>query len=283
MVSSSPSQLISQSPNRILRLIARLDIKGANLIKGIHLEGLRVVGDPQLHAEKYYHDGADEIIYMDTVASLYGRNNLIDVVTRTAEHVFVPMTVGGGIRSVEDARSLLRAGADKVAINTAAIKDPTLISHLSDVWGSSTIVLSIEAKKTASGKWEAYTDNGRERTGLDVVQWAEQGAKLGAGEIFLTSVDQEGTKKGFDCELVNAVTNNVDIPVVASGGFGQLEHLKDLMQFSRPTGVAIADSLHYNRFTFAQIRDFCVSNGIATRTQLVNNSENKLINETARS
>lgn len=147
MVSSSPSQLISQSPNRILRLIARLDIKGANLIKGIHLEGLRVVGDPQTHAEKYYHDGADEIIYMDTVASLYGRNNLIDVVSRTAEHVFVPMTVGGGIRSVEDARSLLRAGADKVAINTAAIKNPTLISDLSDVWGSSTIVLSIEAKK----------------------------------------------------------------------------------------------------------------------------------------
>ena len=281
MVSSSPSQLISQSPNRILRLIARLDIKGANLIKGIHLEGLRVVGDPQLHAEKYYHDGADEIIYMDTVASLYGRNNLIDVVTRTAEHVFVPMTVGGGIRSVEDARSLLRAGADKVAINTAAIKDPTLISHLSDVWGSSTIVLSIEAKKTASGKWEAYTDNGRERTGLDVVQWAEQGAKLGAGEIFLTSVDQEGTKKGFDCQLMAEITKNVDIPVIASGGFGQLEHLKELLTLSAPTGVAIADSLHYNRFTFAQIRDFCVSNRIATRTQLVNNSENKLMNETA--
>ena len=153
MVSSLPSQVNSVAPRQILRIIARLDIKGANLIKGIHLEGLRVVGDPQEHAEKYYNDGADEIIYMDTVASLYGRNNLLDVVTRATEHVFVPMTVGGGIRSVEDARALLRAGADKVAINTAAVKDPSLITKISDVWGSSTIVLSIEAKQTAPGKW----------------------------------------------------------------------------------------------------------------------------------
>jgi len=265
VVSSLPSQVNSLTPRQILRIIARLDIKGANLIKGIHLEGLRIVGDPQVHAEKYYNDGADEIIYMDTVASLYGRNNLLDVVTRATEHVFVPMTVGGGIRSVEDARALLRAGADKVAINTAAVKEPRLITKISDVWGSSTIVLSIEAKQTAPGKWEAYTDNGRERTGLDVVQWAEQGAQLGAGEIFLTSVDQEGTKNGFDCELISAITKSVDIPVVASGGFGKLEHLKELMQVSKPTGVAIADSLHYKKFNFNEIRAFCVSNNIATR------------------
>ena len=265
MVSSLPSQVNSLTPRQILRIIARLDIKGANLIKGIHLEGLRVIGDPQVHAKKYYTDGADEIIYMDTVASLYGRNNLLEVVTRATEHVFVPMTVGGGIRSVEDARALLRAGADKIAINTAAVKDPSLITKISDVWGSSTIVLSIEAKQTAPGKWEAYTDNGRERTGLDVVQWAEQGAQLGAGEIFLTSVDQEGTKNGFDCQLVSAVTKLVDIPVVASGGFGKLDHLKELMQVSKPTGVAIADSLHYEKFNFNEIRAFCVSNNIATR------------------
>ena len=265
MVSSLPSQVNSLTPRQILRIIARLDIKGANLIKGIHLEGLRIVGDPQVHAEKYYNDGADEIIYMDTVASLYGRNNLLDVVTRATEHVFVPMTVGGGIRSVEDARALLRAGADKVAINTAAVKDPSLITKISDVWGASTVVLSIEAKQTAPGKWEAYTDNGRERTGLDVVQWAEQGAQLGAGEIFLTSVDQEGTKNGFDCELVSAVTKLVDIPVVASGGFGKLDHLKELMQFSKPTGVALADSLHYKKFNFNEIRAFCLANKIATR------------------
>ena len=177
----------------------------------------------------------------------------------------MPITVGGGIRSVEDARTLLRAGADKVAINTAAVKEPELIRQLSDVWGSSTIVLSIEAKKTGNAKWEAYTDNGRERTGLDVVQWAETGAKLGAGEIFITSVDQEGTKKGFDSELVAGITRNVDIPVIASGGFGALEHLTQLMNVAKPTGVAIADSLHYNRFSLDQIRSFCAVNGISTR------------------
>ena len=265
MVSASPSQIKPQAVETALRLIARLDIKGANLIKGIHLEGLRVVGDPQIHAAKYYQDGADEIIYMDTVASLYGRNNLVDVVSRATEHVFVPITVGGGIRSVEDARTLLRAGADKVAINTAAIKEPKLISQLSDVWGSSTIVLSIEAKKTGDNKWEAYTDNGRERTGLDVAQWAETGAKLGAGEIFVTSVDQEGTGKGFDCELVAEITKRVEIPVIASGGFGSLDHLSQLVKTAKPTGVAIADSLHYNRYSFEQIRSFCLANGISTR------------------
>jgi cyclase len=265
MVSASPSQVKPQAVETALRLIARLDIKGANLIKGVHLEGLRVVGDPQIHAAKYYHDGADEIIYMDTVASLYGRNNLVDVVSRATEHVFVPITVGGGIRSVEDARTLLRAGADKVAINTAAIKEPKLISQLSDVWGSSTIVLSIEAKKTGDKKWEAYTDNGRERTGLDVGQWAETGANLGAGEIFVTSVDQEGTRKGFDCELVAEITKRVDVPVIASGGFGSLDHLSQLVKTANPTGVAIADSLHYNRYSFDQIRVFCSANGISTR------------------
>ncbi len=265
MVSASPSQVKPQAAETALRLIARLDIKGVNLIKGIHLEGLRVVGDPQIHAAKYYQDGADEIIYMDTVASLYGRNNLVDVVSRATEHVFVPITVGGGIRSVEDARTLLRAGADKVAINTAAIKEPKLISQLSDVWGSSTIVLSIEAKKTGDKRWEAYTDNGRERTGLDVGQWAETGANLGAGEIFVTSVDQEGTRKGFDCELVAEITKRVDVPVIASGGFGSLDHLSQLVKTAKPTGVAIADSLHYNRYSFDQIRSFCLANGISTR------------------
>ena len=265
MVSASPSQVKPQAVRTALRLIARLDIKGANLIKGVQLEGLRVVGDPQIHAAKYYQDGADEIIYMDTVASLYGRNNLVEVVSRATEHVFVPITVGGGIRSVEDARTLLRAGADKIAINTAAVKEPKLISQLSDVWGSSTVVLSIEAKKIGEKKWEAYTDNGRERTGLDVAQWAETGAKMGAGEIFVTSVDQEGTKKGFDCELVESITRNVDIPVIASGGFGSPEHLGQLVDFAKPTGVAIADSLHYNRHSFEQIRSFCLANGITTR------------------
>ena len=231
----------------------------------MHLEGLRVVGDPQTHAAKYYQDGADEIIYMDTVASLYGRNNLIDVVSRATEHVFVPMTVGGGIRSVEDARTLLRAGADKVAINTSAIKTPNLIRDLADVWGSSTIVLSIEAKKVSPNSWEAFTDNGRERTGTDVVKWAVQGAELGAGEILLTSVDQEGTKRGFDCELVAALTSQVEIPVIASGGYGELSHLGDLVSIAEPSGVAFADALHYNKVSISQLRDFCLANEITTR------------------
>src|SRR4051794_2997384 len=173
-----------------VRLIARLDIKGPNLIKGIHLEGLRVIGDPQLHARRYYEQGADELIYMDIVASLYGRNSLHDIVRRAVHDVFVPLTVGGGLRSAEDVRDMLRAGADKVAINTAAVKRPELIRESARKFGSQCMVLSIEAKRVGEERWEAYTDNGRERTGLDVVEWAKRGVELGAGEVLVTSVDQ---------------------------------------------------------------------------------------------
>ena len=181
-----------------IRLIARLDIKGPNLIKGIHLEGLRVIGDPQEFAVRYYRQGADELLYMDVVASLYGRNNLSDIVQRAVRNVFVPITVGGGIRNLDDVRHILRCGADKVAINTAAVARPELVREVSRRFGAQCTVLSIEAKQQGPGKWEAYTDNGRERTGLDVVEWARRGAELGAGEILLTSVDREGTRKGFD-------------------------------------------------------------------------------------
>nr|Q9RDX2.1 RecName: Full=Imidazole glycerol phosphate synthase subunit HisF; AltName: Full=IGP synthase cyclase subunit; AltName: Full=IGP synthase subunit HisF; AltName: Full=ImGP synthase subunit HisF; Short=IGPS subunit HisF [Legionella pneumophila]CAB65215.1 HisF protein [Legionella pneumophila] len=206
-----------------VRLIARLDIKGPNLIKGVHLEGLRVVGNPNEYAMAYYAQGADELIYMDTVASLYGRNNLSEIVKTTAENVFIPITVGGGIRSVDDAEQLLRCGADKVAINTAATKNPTLISDIARRFGSQCVVLSIEAKRTVNGRWEVMTDNGREHTGMDVVDWARNGEKFGAGEILLTSIDQEGTRKGFDLELVKQVSSMVSIPVIASGGMGKLE------------------------------------------------------------
>ena len=181
---------------RNIRLIARLDIKGQNLIKGIHLEGLRVIGSPNEHALRYYQQGADELIYMDCVASLYGRNHLGDIVRSAAKDIFVPMTVGGGIRSVEDATQILRSGADKVAINTAAVKRPVLISEISYRFGSQCMVLSIEAKEVGSGCWEVYTDNGRERTGIDVIEWVKRGVNLGAGEVLLTSVDREGTRKG---------------------------------------------------------------------------------------
>lgn len=237
-----------------VRLIARLDIKGPNLIKGIHLEGLRIVGDPQEYARRYYEACADELVYMDIVASLYGRNSLTEIIKRAAQDIFIPMTVGGGVRSVDDARDLLRAGADKVAINTAAIRRPELITEISRRFGSQCMVLSIEAKRIAENKWEAYTDNGRERTGLDVLEWAQKGCELGAGEIMLTSVDQEGTRKGFDLALVKAVAGSVPIPVIASGGMGTPEHLVQVVQEGLADAVAMADILHYNRSSLPQIR-----------------------------
>ncbi len=248
-----------------VRLIARLDIKGPNLIKGICLEGLRVIGDPQAYASKYYEQGADELIFIDIVASLYGRNNLTDIVKRAAEHVFVPLTVGGGIRSLEDARGILLAGADKVAINTAAVKDPELITRVAKRFGSQCMVLGIEAKKNPDGRWEAYTDNGREHTGLDAIEWAKRGAELGAGEILLTSVDREGTRKGFDIELIRAISTQVGIPVIASGGMGGVDHMIDAVQKGSADAVAFADCIHYNRLTIPQIREAARTSGIPVR------------------
>lgn len=248
-----------------IRLIARLDIKGANLIKGIHLEGLRVVGDPQEYARRYYEAGADELVYMDIVASLYGRNNLTEIVKRAAMDIFIPMTVGGGVRSVDDAKQLLRAGADKIAVNTAAIARPELITEISRRFGSQCMVLSIEAKQAGTNKWEAYTDNGRERTGVDVVEWAKRGCELGAGEILLTSVDREGTRKGFDVALVNAVAGAVPIPVIASGGMGATEHFVTVVQEGKADAVAMADALHYNRLSMGQIREAALAAHIPVR------------------
>lgn len=250
---------------RKVRLIARLDIKGPNLIKGIHLEGLRVIGSPHEHAVRYYEQGADELIYMDIVASLYGRNNLSDIVKSAAQDVFVPMTVGGGIRSVDDATHLLRCGADKVAVNTAAVANPRLIADIARRFGSQCMVLSIEAKQIAPGRWEAYTDNGRERTGLDVVDWVRRGVGLGAGEILLTSVDREGTRKGFDVSLVRAVTQEVAVPVIASGGMGKPEDLIDVVRDAEADAIAIADLLHYRRATIGDVRSAAATAGIEVR------------------
>lgn len=235
------------------RVIARLDIKGPNLIKGVHLEGLRVIGDPHEFALKYYLQGADELVYMDVVASLYGRNNLKDIVEKTAQNVFIPITVGGGIRSVEDARILLRSGADKIAINTAAVHNPNLISELVEVFGSQSVVLSVEAKSQAANQWEAYTDNGRERTGLDVLDWCCKAVSLGVGEILLTSIDQEGTGRGFDYTLVEKVSNLINVPVIASGGMGQTAHLRQVIQ-SGADAVAVADVLHYGKMNINELK-----------------------------
>lgn len=248
-----------------LRIIPRLDIKGSNLIKGIRLEGLRVIGDPQEYAVKYYRAGADELIYMDVVASLYGRNNLSDIISRAAENVFIPITVGGGIRSVDDARHILRSGADKVAINTAAVARPELISEVANRFGSQAMVLSVEAKQTAPGKWEAYTDNGRERTGLDAIEWVQRGVALGAGEILLTAIDREGTRQGFDLDLIRQVSQSVTVPIIASGGMGSTDDLVAAAREGLADAVAMADVLHYNRLSLHDIREAALTAGLEVR------------------
>lgn len=218
------------------------------------MEGLRVIGDPHEYARRYYEQGADEFIYMDVVASLYGRSKLTEIVRHAAHDVFVPMTVGGGIRALDDVTDLLRAGADKVAINTAAVHRPELIREVARRFGSQCMVLSIEAKRRGPEQWEVYTDCGRERTGLDVVEWARRGVELGAGEVLVTSIDQEGTRKGFDVGLVRSIASVVNVPVIASGGYGEPGHLISLVREGGADAVAFADALHYGRTTFAELR-----------------------------
>ena len=247
-----------------LRIIPRLDIKGPNLIKGIRLEGLRVVGDPHEFALRYYEQGADELVFMDIVASLYQRNNLTDIIARAANRVFIPITVGGGIRTLDDVNTLLRSGADKVAINTAAIARPELISEVSGRYGAQCMVLSVEAKQNGPGRWEAYTDNGREHTGLDVVEWIEHAVGLGAGEILLTAVDMEGTRKGLDLDLLRAVTARVEVPVITSGGFGPVADLAGAAA-AGASGVAIADALHWKRTTVPEVKQQADAMGLEVR------------------
>lgn len=229
-----------------IRIIPRLDIKGPNLVKGIHLEGLRVLGKPEAFAQYYYELGADELLYMDVVASLYGRNSLLDIIERTSKEIFIPLTVGGGLRSLEDIREVLRAGADKVSLNTAAIQNPELIREAARQFGSSTIVISIEAIKQPNGSYEAYTDNGRERTGLDALDWAKRVTELGAGEILLTSIDREGTGKGFDFELTRKISQSVSIPIIACGGAGNGEDVYNVIYNGKADAVCMASLFHYD-------------------------------------
>ncbi|HEY0680474.1 MAG TPA: imidazole glycerol phosphate synthase cyclase subunit [Chitinophagaceae bacterium] len=232
-----------------VRIIARLDIKGPNLVKGIHLEGLRVLGKPEDFARYYYENGADELFYQDVVASLYDRNSLQEMITKTAEQIFIPLTVGGGIRTLDDIKNVLRAGADKVAINTAAIRNPSFIKEASKKFGSSTIVVAIEAIKQPGGEYYAFIDNGREYTGVEVVKWAQQVAESGAGEIVITSVDREGTGNGYDLELTKKVALGVPIPVIAHGGAGSLTDLSDVVEEGKADAVALASMIHYDFVT----------------------------------
>lgn len=249
-----------------VRIIARMDLKMEHLIKGIHLEGWRKVGKPADFAKRYYEAGVDELIFMDVVASLYGRNNLSDIIRNAAEQMFIPLTVGGGIRTREDVRALLAVGADKVAINTAAAANPDIIRGVSDTYGSQATVLSIEAKRLPGGNgWEAMTDNGRNHTGLDAVAWAARGAELGAGEILVTSIDRDGTKRGMDIELIKAISSAVDVPVIASGGVGTADHLVEAIDGGGASAVAVARALHYGDVQLPTLRTRVAESGHSVR------------------
>jgi cyclase len=229
-----------------IRIIPRLDIKGQHLVKGIHLEGLRVLGNPETFARYYYEQGADELMYMDVVASLYERNSLQDIISRTAKEIFIPLTVGGGLRTIEDIRNVLKAGADKVSLNTAAIANPKIIKDASLKFGASTIVVAIEAIKQSNGEYLCYTDNGREFTGKNALEWAMEVESLGAGELVITSVDKEGTGSGFDFDLVQQIAEKVSIPVIAHGGAGKLEDFENVVKNSKADAIAVASVLHYD-------------------------------------
>jgi cyclase len=236
-----------------MRVIARLDVKNQFVIKGIHLEGLRKVGDPNQLAKAYYEAGIDEIVFIDAVASLYNRNNLFSVIQRASEEVFVPITIGGGLRSLGDVEQALDAGADKVALNTAAIRDPELIQKVAKQYGSQCVVASVQAKRTANG-WMAYMESGREKTEMQVLDWVRRLQDLGAGELLLTSVDQEGTKSGFDVPLVQAVNSAVSIPVIVSGGYGHPKHIAELLDVAVPSGLCFASVLHYKTTIVGELR-----------------------------
>ena len=250
---------------RSIRLIGRLDVKGDKLIKGIQLEGLRVVGNPNQFAKSYYEQGIDELLYIDSVASLYGRNNLSEIVQKTTNEIFIPVTVGGGIRNLEDINTLLRSGADKIAINTAAIKNPNLIKDAVLTFGSQSIVISIVAKKISNENWEAYIEGGRERTGINAIDWAKKAEALGVGEMLVTSVDKDGTRSGYDIDLISKISKSCNIPLIASGGAGDTDHLLEAYNRCDIDGLAIGSILHFQNITIDEIKNEFTKHGLFLR------------------
>ena len=249
--------------SRKLRLVARLDIKSQCLVKGIQYEGLRKLGNPHTFAKTYYDQGIDEILYLDTVASLYGRNNLQDILLKTTEDIFIPITVGGGLRSVEDVGAVLKAGGDKAAINTAALQNPRLLGEIAHAFGSQCVVLSVQAKRHQQG-WEAYYDNGREHSGKDALEWIRQAESLGVGEILVTSVDQEGRQKGMDKELIAAVRQATSLPMIAAGGVGQWEDIASAAHLGAEA-LAVGSILHYQKATVPSLKQQLLSCGVEVR------------------
>ena len=251
----------------VKRVIPCLDVKEGRVVKGVRFLKLKDAGDPVAAAKYYDKAGADELVFLDITASSEKRGILLDVVRKTAEQVFLPLTVGGGVRTVDDVRVLLRAGADKVSINTAAVKNPRLIQEAAKHFGCQCVVVAIDAKRSLKkkGHWEVYTHGGRENTGLDAVQWARQAEKLGAGEILLTSMDCDGTQEGYDLELTRAVSQSVGIPVIASGGVGTLDHLAQGFLKGKADAVLAASIFHYKKFTIGQAKKYLEKKGVAVR------------------
>ncbi len=246
------------------RIIPCLDVKDGRVVKGTQFIDLKDAGDPVENAKAYDEQGADEIAFLDITASHEKREILIDIVRRTAEEIFIPLTVGGGVRSLEDIRKLLKAGADKVSINTAAVKDPSFVKRASMRFGSQCIVIAIDAKRGGQG-WEVYTHGGRVPTGIDALLWAKEMEKFGAGEILLTSMDRDGTKDGYDIGLTQTISESVDIPVIASGGVGTLEHLYEGLALGKASAVLAASIFHYREYTIAQVKSFLKEKGVVVR------------------
>jgi cyclase len=247
------------------RIIPCLDVTGGRVVKGTKFLDLRDAGDPVECAQAYDVQGADELVFLDITASSDNRATMVDVVERTAARCFMPLTVGGGIRTVEDMKIMLRAGADKVSVNTSALQRPELIREGSERFGSQCIVVAIDARRRPGGGWTVYTHGGRNPTDLEAVAWASRAAELGAGEILLTSMDADGTKEGYDMEMVRAVSSAVCIPVIASGGAGRLEHMADVLQHAGADAVLAASIFHFGEYTVADVKKFLAARGVAVR------------------
>ncbi len=247
------------------RIIPCLDVTAGRVVKGIHFVNLRDAGDPVELADRYNQQGADELVFLDITASSDNRDTMADVVARTARRVFIPLTVGGGIRSVADARKLLLAGADKVSVNTAAVMRPELITELSEEFGAQATVLAIDAKRAGAGAWHVYVRGGRDDTGIDAIEWAARGEALGAGEILLTSMDTDGVQDGFDCELTRTVSRATHIPVIASGGAGKPEHFTRVLTEGEADAALAASIFHYGTYTVADLKRRLAAHGVPVR------------------
>tara|TARA_B100001027_G_scaffold38931_1_gene24510 strand:- start:1828 stop:2586 length:759 start_codon:yes stop_codon:yes gene_type:complete len=247
------------------RIIPCLDVDNGRVVKGVNFIDLIDAGDPVEQAKIYNNEGADELCFLDITASSDNRDNLFDVVKKTAENCFIPLTVGGGVRTIEDISKLLHSGADKVSINTAAVKDKTFISEASNKYGSSTIVVAVDAKQVKEEKWNVFTHGGRNETDIDAIEFCLEAAKLGAGEILLTSMDKDGTKSGFDNELLNKVTSKINIPVIASGGVGTLQHLHDGITKGGASALLAASIFHFGDFSISEVKRFLAEQNISVR------------------